>query len=137
MGCQQALLDCGPRRRGTRKAASRALYIGEVSHTFYTTFSQQCSLCRAVYEFYACGPTYEHVYEQTRRNSPLWFKYIPNTTFRFTVSGFNRNITLARQKEVVETFSFMALEGRIDMKNAELNLCCMEECESVCLLCNQ
>lgn len=86
-------------------------------------------MARAVYEFYARGSTYPAVFEQTQRCRHLWQRYIENTSFRFTVSAYNHTIPLRRQKEVVETFSFMDFQGPIDLKTPELVLSVFEECE--------
>lgn len=35
---------------------------------------------------------------------------------------------MARQRDTIETFSYMGLLGKIDMKNPEINFVCFEEC---------
>jgi len=50
------------------------------------------------------------------------------TPWKFSVMGYNQTIKKARQREVVEGFSYMALQGRIDLNSPELELCCFEEC---------
>lgn len=44
------------------------------------------------------------------------------------VTGYNQSVPKARQREVVEGFSYMALEGRINLTQPELELWCFEEC---------
>jgi tRNA (guanine10-N2)-methyltransferase len=51
-----------------------------------------------------------------------------DTSWKFIVTGYNQSVPKARQREVVEGFSYMALEGRIDLTNPELELWCFEEC---------
>ncbi len=85
---------------------------------------------RSVYEFYARGTTYDRVHEVNRSNKHLWEKYIPDTSFKFTVSGFNHTIPQRRQRDVIESFSYMDFRGKIDMKNPEITIGCFEECRS-------
>ncbi|KAI5120311.1 hypothetical protein M0805_005815 [Coniferiporia weirii] len=90
-------------------------------------FAERCILIKAVYEFYAQGPSYESVYRQTRENAHLWARYVEDTSFRFTVSAYNHSIPLRRAKEVVESFSFMGFKGPVDLKTPELSLAVFEE----------
>lgn len=83
---------------------------------------------RSIYEFYAQGPTYDEVHEMNRSNKHLWEKYIPDTSFKFTVTGFNHTIPQRRQRDVIESFSYMDFRGKIDMKNPEITMACFEEC---------
>lgn len=86
-------------------------------------------MTRSVYELYARGRTYEGVHEQNRRSRHLWDKYVPDTSFKFVVNGYNHSISKARQREVIEDFSYMGFMGRIDLLNPEVTMGCFEECE--------
>lgn len=44
------------------------------------------------------------------------------------VTGYNRSVPKERQREVVEGFSYMGLNGRINLRDPELELWCFEEC---------
>ncbi|KAF7793904.1 hypothetical protein EIP86_005026 [Pleurotus ostreatoroseus] len=89
--------------------------------------ASRCILIKSVHEFYASGKTYEEVHERTRQRSALWEKYIPDTSFKFRVDGYNHSIPQKRQTAIVESFSFMAFEGKIEMKNPEITMCVFEE----------
>ena len=84
-------------------------------------------LARSIYEFYAKGCSYEEMHERNRSICTHWAKYIPDTSFKFVVSGYNRSISQSRQKEIINGFSYMAMLGKIDMKNPEITLGCFEE----------
>jgi len=84
---------------------------------------------RSIYEFYARGETYDQVHNMNRSNKHLWEKYIPDTSFKFNVTGFNHTIPQRRQRDVIESFSYMDLRGKIDMKNPEITMACFEECK--------
>jgi tRNA (guanine10-N2)-methyltransferase len=83
---------------------------------------------RAVYEFYASGLSLEELHEQNRSSRDLWEKYIPETSFKFVVNGYNHSISKARQREVIEGFSYMGFMGKIDLVSPEITLGCFEEC---------
>lgn len=85
-------------------------------------------IARSVYELYAKGRTYEEMHEQNRASRHLWEKYIPNTSFKFVVNGYNHSISKARQRQVIEDFSYMGFLGTIDLLNPEVTLGCFEEC---------
>ncbi|CAL1707258.1 unnamed protein product [Somion occarium] len=91
------------------------------------TLAQRCILIKWVCDFYARGKTYAEVHEQTRANSSKYSQYIENTSFKFIVTAYNHSISQRRQREVVESFSYMALLGKIDMKNPDITFMCFEE----------
>lgn len=69
------------------------------------------------------------MHEQNRASRHLWEKYVPDTSFKFVVNGYNRSISKARQREVIEDFSYMGFMGRIDLLGPEVTMGCFEECE--------
>jgi tRNA (guanine10-N2)-methyltransferase len=85
-------------------------------------------IARSVYELYAKGHTYEEMHEQNRASRHLWEKYISDTSFKFVVNGYNHSISKARQRQVIEDFSYMGFLGTIDLLNPEVTLGCFEEC---------
>ncbi|KIJ49558.1 hypothetical protein M422DRAFT_161287 [Sphaerobolus stellatus SS14] len=91
--------------------------------------AERCILVKSVLEYYASAPTYSALHEMNRTQCRLWQPHM-QTPWKFSVTGYNQTIKKARQREVVEGFSYMALEGRIDMQNPELELCVFEECAS-------
>ncbi|EKM74658.1 hypothetical protein AGABI1DRAFT_80852 [Agaricus bisporus var. burnettii JB137-S8] len=91
--------------------------------------AKRCILIKSIYEFYAQGETYDEVHKMNRSNRHLWEKYIPNTSFKFNVTGFNHTIPQRRQRDVIENFAYMDFRGKIDMKNPEITMACFEEYE--------
>ncbi|KAK7035497.1 hypothetical protein VNI00_011790 [Paramarasmius palmivorus] len=89
--------------------------------------AQRCILIKSVYELYGQGSTYEELHESNRAHRAFWAKYIPDTSFKFFVSAYNHRIPQKRQKEVVESFSYMGFMGKIDMKSPDIVLGCFEE----------
>jgi tRNA (guanine10-N2)-methyltransferase len=86
--------------------------------------------CRAVYEFYGQGSSYEelHAANRSEGNREKWERFIPDTSFRFLVTAYNHKIPQKRQKSVIENFAYMGLQGKIDMKNPQETFTCFEEC---------
>ncbi|KAF4620526.1 hypothetical protein D9613_000293 [Agrocybe pediades] len=91
--------------------------------------ARRCILIKAVYEFYAQGSTYEELHAANKLSEPLWTRYAEDTSFRFLVSSSHHKIPQSRQREVMESFSYMDFKGKIDMKNPEIILLCFEEYE--------
>ncbi|KAI8993886.1 tRNA guanosine-2'-O-methyltransferase [Trametes punicea] len=89
--------------------------------------ARRCILIKYVCEFYARGKTYEEVHQQNRSRVALWQRYVHDTSFKFLVTAFNHTIPQWRQREVVESFSYMDFQGKIDMKNPDITLACFEE----------
>lgn len=93
----------------------------------FTTIAR--AYLRSIQELYGRGKTYDEVHEQTRQSAALWSRYIPDTSFKFVVEGYNHTIPQRRQREVVETFAFMELEGKIEMKKPDITFSVFEECK--------
>lgn len=85
---------------------------------------------RSVLEFYASGSSYEELHVKNMEQKHLWSSFENDTTWKFSVTGYNQTIPKRRQREVVERFSYMALKGSIDLANPEQEFCCFEECAS-------
>lgn len=90
--------------------------------------SLQIRSYRSIYHFYAKGASYEEMHSRNREVRSEWLRYIPETTFKYIVDGYNRTISQSRRKEIIESFSYMRLLGKIDMKNPEATFGCFEEC---------
>ncbi|KAH9985810.1 tRNA guanosine-2'-O-methyltransferase [Russula compacta] len=73
------------------------------------------------------GRTYEEVHERNKASRHLWEKYIPDTSFKFVVNGYNRSISKGRQREIIEDFAYMGFMGRIELLSPEVTIGCFEE----------
>ena len=81
-----------------------------------------------MFEFYGQGDSYEALHTVNLQNEPLWRRYVKDTSFRFLVTAYNHTIPQSRQRDVIESFSYMAFLGKIDMKTPDITLTCFEEC---------
>ncbi|KAI0705097.1 tRNA guanosine-2'-O-methyltransferase [Cerioporus squamosus] len=110
------------------KDTSRPFMILELeSEEHARLLAGRCILIKYVCEFYARGKSYEEVHERNRLRKPQWEKYHEDTSFKFMVTAFNHTIPQWRQRDVVESFSYMDFQGKIDMKNPDITLVCFEE----------
>lgn len=59
----------------------------------------------------------------------LWSPYAtsPDTKFKFTPIGFNCTIPIPRQREIIQSFSWMDFKGPVDLKNPEVDVSVLED----------
>ncbi|KAF2745453.1 tRNA guanosine-2'-O-methyltransferase [Sporormia fimetaria CBS 119925] len=76
-------------------------------------------LSLGIHELWGQGPTYEALHESVRKTSGhLWAGY-KDCSFRFTVDCFQGTRTTPEQRKIIESFSYLAFEGPIRMKNPD------------------
>ncbi|KAF5370810.1 hypothetical protein D9758_001866 [Tetrapyrgos nigripes] len=103
------------------------MVVGLADEKHARQLAKRCILIKAIYEFYAQGSTYEELHTRNRANQALWTRYKLDTSFKFFVTAFNHKIPQDRQRQVVESFSYMDFLGKIDMKKPDITLGCFEE----------
>ncbi|KIK90791.1 hypothetical protein PAXRUDRAFT_663332 [Paxillus rubicundulus Ve08.2h10] len=104
------------------------LELDEEEHA--RALAKRCILIKSIYEFYAQGSTYTELHEANRHARSRWARYIPDTSFKFTVIGYNHGLSQRQQRDVIENFSYMDFLGKIDMKQPEITLGVFEIYES-------
>ncbi|KAI7870041.1 S-adenosyl-L-methionine-dependent methyltransferase [Spinellus fusiger] len=87
---------------------------------------QRAILIKNIYELWGEGSDYEEVFSMVRETSERWPTY-NELSFKFTVSAFGSTISVPRQREIINTFSFLGFEGPIDMKNPQAHFGVMED----------
>lgn len=85
---------------------------------------------RVIYTLWAHGPTHASLHEANKANESAWIRYKHGVSFKFIVASVHHRIPQRRLRETIEEFSYMDWDGEIDLKNPEVVLTCMEECES-------
>lgn len=83
---------------------------------------------RSVFVFYGQGSNYDELHAANRTHQDEWLRFARDTSFRFLVTAYNHKIPQTRQREVIESFSYMGFLGKIDLKNPDIILTCFEEC---------
>lgn len=89
---------------------------------------QRCVLVKSVYELYAHGTSYTVLHAANELARPRWARFVPDTSFRFSVAAYNHRIRAAHQRAVIEDFAYMGFLGRIDLCTPEIVLGCFEDC---------
>ncbi|KAL4078428.1 S-adenosyl-L-methionine-dependent methyltransferase [Scleroderma yunnanense] len=113
------------------EAVKRPFMILELAEEAHARLlAKRCILIKSIYEFYAQGSTYAELHEANRQVRSRWEQYIPDTSFKFTVIGYNHSLSQRWQRDVIESFSYMDFLGNIDMKNPDIILGCFEEYEN-------
>ncbi|GAA6052254.1 hypothetical protein JCM3770_007402 [Rhodotorula araucariae] len=84
-----------------------------------------------VWEYWCHADTYADLHEQVKSTPvrALWEPYADdaNCTWKFTIAGHQRTIPLPQQIALVNTFSYMPLRGKIDLRTPQLEIGVFEE----------
>lgn len=92
--------------------------------------ASRCILIKSVCEFYAQGSSYDELHAAVRSNKQEWIQHQADASFKFTVTGFKCSLPAQKQREIIESFSYMALAGKIDLKTPDIILSVFEEYDS-------
>lgn len=92
---------------------------------------QLANVNRSIHMLWARGDSYDELHSNNK--SPLaeslWSPYkSPSISFKFILSSVYHRIPQKRVPREIERFSYMDFKGKIDMKNPDVTLVCMEEC---------
>ncbi|KAK8156799.1 tRNA guanosine-2'-O-methyltransferase TRM11 [Phyllosticta citribraziliensis] len=86
-------------------------------------------LSGSIYELWGQGSTYEELHADVKaRTASKWAAY-KQTSFRFSVDAFQGKRSPSQQRELINSFRYMELEGVIDLKTPALHLCIHEDWE--------
>ncbi|KAK7511565.1 RNA methylase family protein [Phyllosticta citriasiana] len=86
-------------------------------------------LSAGIYELWGQGSTYEELHADVKaRTASKWAAY-KQTSFRFSVDAFQGKRSPSQQRELINSFRYMELEGVIDLKSPSLHLCIHEDWE--------
>ncbi|KAG6831571.1 hypothetical protein H0H87_004790 [Tephrocybe sp. NHM501043] len=116
-----------PERQEDRDPSRPYMVVGLQKEEHALILARRCILVKSVYDFYGQGSNYDEVHACTRANEAKWARFVPETSFRFIVTAHNHKIPQSRQRAVVESFAYMDLLGKIDMKHPQILFGCFEE----------
>ncbi|RKP07173.1 hypothetical protein THASP1DRAFT_17456 [Thamnocephalis sphaerospora] len=86
------------------------------------------ALSRSIYELWASQETYDSLHREVKEHPERWPEY-KHQSFKFNVVVFGGTQPWARQLEIINSFSYLAFEGKIDMKNASICFVVVEDYE--------
>ncbi|OAD75428.1 hypothetical protein PHYBLDRAFT_132663, partial [Phycomyces blakesleeanus NRRL 1555(-)] len=87
---------------------------------------ERAILIKNIYELWGEGKNYAEVHTMVKENPERWPAY-NEKSFKFSVSGFGSTISVPEQRDIINSFSFLAFDGPIDMKNPEVQFGVMED----------
>ncbi|KAK9475069.1 S-adenosyl-L-methionine-dependent methyltransferase [Dipodascopsis tothii] len=93
-------------------------YVDLVDDAAAARLVRRSILARAVYAVWAAGPTMDAVRAELRAKPELCVPF-RDASFRFDVVSYQGSSSRAQQRELMESFGFMDLQGPIRMKGAD------------------
>ncbi|RMZ12365.1 hypothetical protein D0860_03002 [Hortaea werneckii] len=103
----------------------------EITDAAIQTVIQRSILCDQIYELWGSvgGSNYDLLRQDiTSRTQHLWPQY-RTSSFRFTVDSYHGKLSLAEQRDLIESFDFMSFEGPVRMKNPDQHFTIFEDYE--------
>lgn len=78
---------------------------------------------------YAHATTYDELHTLLKQKKDEGvFKDDMGQTWKISVDGVNNRVTDRRMREVVQDFGYVGLDGKIALKNPEVELVALEDC---------
>ncbi|RMY96164.1 hypothetical protein D0861_00346 [Hortaea werneckii] len=103
----------------------------EITDAAIRTIIQRSILCDQIYELWGSvgGSDYDLLRQDiTSRTQHLWPQY-RTSSFRFTVDSYHGKLSLAEQRDLIESFDYMSFEGPVRMKNPDQHFTIFEDYE--------
>ncbi|KAH7108328.1 tRNA guanosine-2'-O-methyltransferase [Auriculariales sp. MPI-PUGE-AT-0066] len=104
---------------GDADAARPFMIIGLESAEHANLLAKRCILVKSIAEHWATGDSLESLHKDVRANNARWGPY-SHHSFKFIVGAYNQTLSKAAQRERMESLSYMAFDGRIDLKNPDI-----------------
>ena len=86
-------------------------------------------LSSAIYELWGTASDYKSLHEDVRSRTAGWEDAYKQTSFRFSVHGYQGKRTAAQQREIIESFAYLGFEGPIKMRGADAEFAIHEDYE--------
>jgi tRNA (guanine10-N2)-methyltransferase len=77
-------------------------------------------LAQGIYELWGEGSTYTALHESVRTLSASQWSHYENASFRFTVEGYRGGKSADGQRDIIDSFSYMAFKGQPQMRNPDV-----------------
>ncbi|KTW25777.1 hypothetical protein T552_03390 [Pneumocystis carinii B80] len=82
---------------------------------------------RAIYSLWASAESYNDLHHILRKSGPALTEPFRYASFKFVVESFNKSHSIEHQIELINSFSYLALEGPVFMKNPQEIYAILEE----------
>jgi tRNA (guanine10-N2)-methyltransferase len=77
-------------------------------------------LAQGIYELWGEGSTYNALHESVRTLSASQWPQYEKSSFRFTVEGYRGGKSADGQRDIIDSFSYMAFKGQPQMRNPDV-----------------
>ncbi|PWW76050.1 tRNA guanosine-2'-O-methyltransferase [Tuber magnatum] len=84
-------------------------------------------LTKAVYELWGTGPDYGHLHTTIKSQTPYLWPSCMSRSFKFEIECYNGKRQQSAQREIIESFAYLGLDGAIRMKDPEITFTVLEE----------
>ncbi|KAJ1955224.1 hypothetical protein EC988_002000 [Linderina pennispora] len=110
----------------TYDTMSPFLVIEVASDELAAKLVRRAILLRRIVEYWGSGTTYDELFAEVKQTPERWADY-HQSSFKFTVGGFGKSLTTKEQISVIESFSFLGFEGKIEMRNPDVEFAVLED----------
>jgi tRNA (guanine10-N2)-methyltransferase len=84
-------------------------------------------LAQGIYELWGEGSTYSALHESVRTLSASQWPQYENASFRFIVEGYRGGMSADGQRDIIDSFAYMAFKGQPKMRNPDVALRVFED----------
>lgn len=114
----------------TSTAADTGAGFGAGAGTWDDTmrdFESRAVLSKCIYEVWGQGRDYDQLRADVeRRSRHLWDTY-KQVSFKFSVDSYGSTRDTAQQRQLIDSFRYLGLAGKIKMKNPDVEFAVLEE----------
>ena len=90
-------------------------------------FESRAILSKCIYEIWGQGRDYDELHTDVKaRSRHLWHRF-QQVSFKFSVDSYGTTHDPAKQRQIIDSFSYLEFKGRIRMKNPEIEFAVLEE----------
>ncbi|KAI9849483.1 MAG: hypothetical protein M1837_004103 [Sclerophora amabilis] len=84
-------------------------------------------LSKAVYELWGVGGNQDELHHDIYQRTQHWWPLYRTVSFKFEIDSYRAKRSPQEQREIIESFDYLGLEGPILMRHAEQEFCICED----------
>ncbi|RPA99316.1 tRNA guanosine-2'-O-methyltransferase [Choiromyces venosus 120613-1] len=84
-------------------------------------------LTKGIYELWSTGPDYDHLHAATKSQTRHLWPSCMSRSFKFEVECYNGKRKQSVQREIIEGFAYLGLDGAIKMRDPDTTFTVLEE----------
>ncbi|CAN9112539.1 unnamed protein product [Alternaria alternata] len=89
-------------------------------------------LAQGIYELWGQGSTYDALHDSVRSLTTSWWPQYITASFRFTIEGYRGSRSNDEQRDIIDSFSYMAFKGTPQMRNPDVAFRVFEDYDLNC-----